>query len=44
MQKRDLIGYGAERPRGRWANGASLAVSLVSALESKAPDFARDGR
>ncbi|APX94735.1 allantoinase [Halomonas sp. 1513] len=26
---RDLIGYGRQRPTGRWPNGARLAVSLV---------------
>jgi peptidoglycan/xylan/chitin deacetylase (PgdA/CDA1 family) len=26
---RDLIGYGANRPEGRWPNGARLAVSVV---------------
>ena len=26
---RDLVGYGANRPEGRWPNGARLAVSVV---------------
>ena len=26
---RDLVGYGRSPPRGRWPNGARLAVSIV---------------
>ncbi|MEH6368003.1 MAG: polysaccharide deacetylase family protein, partial [Pseudomonas marincola] len=26
---RDLIGYGRQRPKGTWPNGARLAISLV---------------
>jgi peptidoglycan/xylan/chitin deacetylase (PgdA/CDA1 family) len=29
MPARDLVGYGAHRPEGRWPNGARLAVSVV---------------
>jgi hypothetical protein len=29
MPARDLVGYGANRPEGRWPNGARLAVSVV---------------
>jgi len=29
MPSRDLIGFGKERPRGNWPNGARLAVSIV---------------
>jgi hypothetical protein len=29
MTARDLVGYGANRPEGRWPNGARLAVSVV---------------
>jgi len=29
MRSRDLVGYGRNTPRGRWPNGARLAISLV---------------
>ena len=29
MPSRDLVGFGAKRPRGVWPNGARLAISIV---------------
>ncbi len=34
--RRDLVGYGAKRPRLVWPNGARVAVSLVLNFEEGA--------
>lgn len=44
MVARDFVGYGRQRPRGTWPNGARLAVSIVVNYEEGAErDFSGDG-
>jgi peptidoglycan/xylan/chitin deacetylase (PgdA/CDA1 family) len=41
---RDLHGYGADRPKVRWPNGANVAVSLVINYEEGAEASLEDGQ